>query len=161
MTDHKELIERLREEAEHILGQPDFVGSPDYSSRLICQAADALEAAQAQMQEAVERATAVAYGAANDEWQNVKVEGGTAMAAVLAYASRIRALTPQSARDWLAAHDKEIVELERERCVKIADYEAECCGLNQDGEHFASEEVVTFGSWTAHNISAAIRAGGK
>lgn len=146
MTDNKELIERAR---KGIVSNGDHAGEitlidAEATERLIADLANALEAAQVQMQEAytagVEgapliakeiyaEATASAYGAAVSVKYDPKYGKDW-----LGMSAAVLDLTPASARDWLAAHDKEIVE----RCAKIA----------EDKVH----------GW---NAAAAIRAGGE
>jgi hypothetical protein len=42
-----DLVKRLREDAEHIRNQPDYVGSPDYSADLALKAAARIERLEA------------------------------------------------------------------------------------------------------------------
>lgn len=163
MTDHKELIETLRKLA--VRSNDGYLCGP------ALQAADALEAAQAQMQEAytagVEGAPLVAkeiYAEATaavktqvsrilnyveqhgrPDWANL---GAWAHALEIA-GMRVRDdITPASARDWLAQHDREIVE----RCAHIAECRWEF--WTPDGDTWRDISACK-------NIAAAIRAGGE
>lgn len=146
MTDNKELIRSARAHIDGFNGKNDLRFGPNMLANMLIDVTNALEAAQAQMQEAVERATAAAYGACHDKldehdgipckvadswgvpiaedaartkWQDGYEHGQMDAANSWQYA--IQNLTPQSARDWLAAHDKEIVERERERCAQVVE----------------------------------------
>ena len=105
MTNHADLIAALRIPINVTLPGAPELDEYDEQRRA---AADALEAVWAE-------ATAAAYGRA----RNVAgVWGGTAVANLIH--SEIASLTPQSARDWLAAHDAEVYRRGQEDMRKRA-----------------------------------------
>lgn len=167
MTDHKELIKR----ADALL-KGESCAKFD-ALNMVEELANALEAAQAQMQEAVAVEVKPLEWVSWDEKLNYpsttvitdfgswyKIDTSEARfgkgsfpvfyrqdchsnfsrildaetlesakdAAQADYQRRILSaiITPASARDWLAQHDREIVERERERCAKIVDYRSPC-----------------------------------
>lgn len=145
MTDHKDMIERLAWPVNPNAPEAE-VTLPAWVLELCAEARQALESAQVERDTVWAEATAAAYGAAAD----IAHEGALATEddGVAAWVrDRIKAQTPQSARDWLA--EREAAIRADERANVAASKQTYAMALPGSDEEFAG---VMFGMQRALDV---------